>query len=153
MTYTKEQIEQAIAVWQDRLRLKHWQITLDWETPPDDENAAASCERIGPRYCAVVKFADTGHNMTPAKVSMIIAHELIHCHLFDMSDVIDNLATQLVPQAQLLTCLTHEKTVECAVDALAMAFSEALPPPDCLLPAKAEQADDEFEDEPFRVTD
>jgi hypothetical protein len=42
---------------------------------------------------------------------------------------------------------------ELATDQLATAFAEAYKPPDCLLPAKAEQADDEFEDEPFRVTD
>jgi hypothetical protein len=153
MGFTHEQIEEAIKVWQKRLRLQDWTFKVNWDLVPDDEDALASVCQAAGRKIANLRFSTACLEGSADEVSQTIAHELIHMIVEPLRDVVDLALTGVSSERHSLISQSMLNATELATDQLATAFAEAYKPPDCLLPAKAEQADDEFEDEPFRVTD
>jgi len=153
MGFTHEQIEEAIKVWQKRLRLQDWTFKVNWDLVPDDEDALASVCQVAGRKLANLRFSTACLEGSADEVSQTIAHELIHMIVEPLRDVVDLALTGVSSERHLLISQSMLNATELATDQLATAFAALCDPPDCLLPAKAEQADDEFEDEPFRVTD
>ena len=147
-----EQIEEAIKVWQKRLRLQDWTFKVNWDLVPDDEDALASVCQVAGRKTANLRFSTACLEGSADEVSQTIAHELIHMIVEPLRDVVDLALTGASSERYSLISQSMLNATELATDQLATAFAALCGPPDCLLPAKAEQADDEFEDEPW-VTD
>jgi hypothetical protein len=133
MSYTHEQIEQAIAEWQKRLRLRDWVFGVDWAHEPESETAWAEVKRIPGRKCAVIRFAKNHLAFaTSAEMNLTIAHELCHIVLEPLENVIDlALCGASAEKGVLVQRLAHDGS-EIVTDAIAVAFCEAYPAPESL---------------------
>ena len=125
MVYTNEQKKQLtdlIAKWQDRLRLQHWHITVDWDEPADVDNGL----EIGTpanRHVAEIRvgcFFDD--SVTDAERENMVCHELVHLLLWRFEDVALRAADELSAQAASMHRKELDAALEWAVDALANAF-------------------------------
>jgi len=136
---TEPEIRDALAKWQRRLRLEHWEITLDLDTATEDV-ALACCERSSDYERARIRLAsnwrewtpdscqvpDIDHSaMPPRSLDYTVVHELLHCSFHDLehagkvkyglltSDVDD------IHEAQL------DRDLERTIDRMAMVIVEA----------------------------
>jgi hypothetical protein len=146
MAYTHEQIEQAIAEWQKRLRMQDWEFRVSWDREPSEvlgiENTWGNVYQVPgckvAHICLAREHLDGG---TPEQVSDTIAHEIIHMILEPLVDAADLALDGASIERSMLIKKVLDNANEMATHTLATAFSSALPPPDCLL------------DEPLRVTE
>jgi hypothetical protein len=155
MGFTHEQIEEAIKVWQKRLRLQDWKFEVCWDEEPKTEGAVGCISQIPGRKYARLRFASSHiAEGTVSDVSTTIAHELLHMMLEPLGDVMELAMDGASTEKTLLMQRAWDNALELATDSLAEAFGGVCPPPDCLLEAEAVETDAEpdAEDEPLRVT-
>lgn len=87
---TRGQIEQKVAIWQARLGLEHWSITIHWDTHPDPADCGYAIaevnaqdtyyHRCNMRFCPEVLTwpGDAWGALGNFAPDEILAHELIH---------------------------------------------------------------------------
>jgi len=93
-------IQQRVDLWQQRLRLGNWEISIDWDRP-SAETALASIARAHDYERANIRFAsnfedwtleecqipnDDDRAMPPQSLDRVIVHELLHCSLNDLGE-------------------------------------------------------------------
>ena len=144
MSYTHEQIEQAIAEWQKRLGLERWQIRVRWQDEIDD-GILAQVTPNTQRYAALLELTEEICSRPAAAISEYAAHEMLHlctCGLYQTGRMLlSNAGTELQTAGN---DVLHREW-ELATDALAVALAQAMPLPESLR--------DDVEDEPLRVTE
>lgn len=124
----------------DRVGLRDWTIVLCTGHPASDEAAAAVKPYYGRRY-AEFRFRDDIYTRPVHEVRNTVAHELVHCHVERMADVVDALEDPLgwivhgVVREQFTVALEH------TTDALAAVVADLLPDIDWdyVAPTVAEQ--------------
>ena len=77
MSYTHEQIEQAIAEWRQRLGLERWQIRVRWQDEIDD-GILAQVTPNTQRYAALLELTEEICSRPAAAISEYAAHEMLH---------------------------------------------------------------------------
>ena len=134
MSYTHEQIEQAIAEWQKRLRMQDWEFRVGWDEEPEGEYALASIEQVDGRRLALIRFCrEHIESAAPADLSLTIAHELLHMVLVPLDNAVDLALNGASNERVLLVRRQAHYANEIVTDSLAAAFCRAYGPPYCLL--------------------
>lgn len=112
------------------LRLNSWDITVDFETPA----AAGSYAEITPHQYqkrAVVRFGSEFLTLDAASMRQTLVHELLHCHLFGLHHLSEEMLTQAVGRKRAaLGLVALEAEVETVTDGLADVIAALLPLPD-----------------------
>jgi len=122
---TKAKIEQIVRVWQSRLKLDHWRITVDWQRPsPPGSYAEVILE--GDTYdVATVRLDLRGYPKWDQRMANeTIVHELVHLHERDLRFAITSAEDMVAKPAWALYWdrVTHER--EGLVDRVATVLVE-----------------------------
>jgi hypothetical protein len=125
-------IEEYIKYAQHALRLDDWIIYLSDDEPTgddDDKPTAQIATRATNRY-AILRIGDRFFNsddVTDAMRTVVLCHELVHCHLDALSTVTWNLIdSHLHPSTRNDFQTVANNIEERAVDQIAWAFAELL---------------------------
>jgi hypothetical protein len=137
---TKGQIEACARKWQERLNLQHWELTFDFETPPEDDSVAAAIRTSPDYHRSELRFASSWPDWTAElagaaaasdeylpdqSLDRTIAHELVHLLLHDVDELPKLIEDELAPAAERLYCRAHDTALERAVEEIARAFCQA----------------------------
>lgn len=113
----------------DLLCLRDWEIVIDW-TPTSDD----SCAEIQPIFGqkrATLSFGPTFLALASTDQRQTVAHELLHCHLFAVTEQ-SRVSFAAVSGDEAVVRLAQagvEHSTEIAVDGIADAFAPLLPLP------------------------
>ncbi len=110
----------------DRLRLRDWVIVL-YREPPRDDAAHATVRRTYGQLRACVRVAADFVDETPERQREIITHELLHCHLDNLQQLLVNAQTNLGDAAWGILDGAHKDAIEIATDALTGIIAPHLP--------------------------
>lgn len=111
------------------LHLSHWVIRVPLETRPDNEDEAASVERIYGRNVAKIFLSDHFLLSDPEDQRETYTHELLHCHFRAIIEARDSLEDLLGKPANSLFVQQMKMGEEWAVDAIACVLAPFLPLP------------------------
>jgi hypothetical protein len=111
----------------DLMELRDWHLDLSHDPPAGDDDAYASCEPIEGRRKAVFRFAADFRKQDPETQRMVVAHELVHCHLAMAQLQAEQDTYPLGPAASSLFQATFRRNLEYGVDGLAHALAKHLP--------------------------
>jgi hypothetical protein len=103
----------------DRLGLRDWRVAVS-DDPPEDPGATASIECVEGRRLAILRLSDRFLAGRPADQRQTVTHELIHCHLAPLDQVV---------MAAGLSDPWVRVILEYAIDGLAAAVAPMLPIP------------------------
>jgi hypothetical protein len=119
------------------LRLSDWTITVDWATQPE-EGVLADCTAPWGQRRATIRFSDELHTMGEWELRQTVVHELMHCVLHPVSDMVETTVSEGMkkPAARVLAAAV-DLAVETAVDHLADIVSPMMPPIPVELPDPA----------------
>jgi hypothetical protein len=85
---TKAELERILAVWQERLRLGHWNITIKWDREVADDNEAEI--RVHDWYeQASISFHKKFTEWDETHANTTVVHELLHCFERDCKSAIE----------------------------------------------------------------
>lgn len=129
----------------DMMGLKDWQIRILDVAPEECDHEAAIYLTYG-RKLATIALADTFLDQPEEKQRVTLTHELVHCHVEQAwKAATDHLDPSLHP--------TFIRSCEYAIDGIAQAWAQTLPPIDEGRASNpTEPEDDEPEERPHRRT-
>lgn len=137
----REQLEDKLTIWQQRLALLHWDVRIDFDYPtPGDEMAALARinAQANPHHNATIilhrnwsrwpadAWGDEGADKRHA--DYVLAHELMHCVLRDLDRLALDAMVSMGREAGKLWEGIWEDAMERAVDHLAQAAFHELGP-------------------------
>lgn len=111
------------------LHLGHWMIRVPLETRPDNDDEAASVERIYGQNVAKIFLSDRFLLSSPEDQRETYTHELLHCHFRAIIEARDSLDELLGKPANTLFVQQMKTAEEWAVDAIARVLAPFLPLP------------------------
>lgn len=85
---TRLELERILRVWQERLRLTHWAIEIDWGMPLDDDEANAEILIEDFYDAAKVRIANGFPAWSADWANKVIVHELLHVVCRDMDELV-----------------------------------------------------------------
>ena len=112
----------------NRIGLRDWLIELSNDRP-DDDNCAADVDVVYGRKVAVIRMAPSWSSEKPESLRATVAHELIHCHMNPMRNVLDNVQHALGQPVYTTAYNALTDHIEYATDAIATEWAESLPLP------------------------
>ena len=115
---TKRQVERLVRDWQSRLKLDHWQITVDLDKAAG-EGCVAECDRADSYDTATIRFAPGFSDWSRHYTEQAVVHELLHLYERDLHEAVKSVESLLGKPAyqQFSDRLLHER--EGIVDRLA----------------------------------
>jgi hypothetical protein len=115
---TRPQLVRIVEVWQSRLRLTHWDLTVDTDTPANGE-AIAECIRHHSYDTADLRFRPDWPTWSRRYANDTVVHELMHLQERDLSEAVNTAQLFCHPEAwkQFNDRCEHER--EGLVDRLA----------------------------------
>jgi hypothetical protein len=128
---TRENIEDAVKEWQNRLNLGHWTIRVRWDRIPDEPDAGAAVKVVDGQDYATICFE---HNIFEEDVDTInhwVAHELTHAHLNNLYDVVYQMMDRDSAEGKMILNFMY-KEIEHIVDRISLAYAKTMPLPDSL---------------------
>jgi hypothetical protein len=114
----------------ERLGLRDWRVAVS-DDPPEDPGATASIECVEGRRLAILRLSDQFLAGRPAAQRQTMTHELIHCHLAPLDQVM---------MAAGLSDPWVRVILEYAIDGLAAAVAPMLPLPPSAGPPELDPA-------------
>lgn len=133
----REAVTRYIGMLQEELRLRDWDITVDF----DHMAAGDAYAEITPhenQKRAEIRFGLDFMTLDAAGVRQTLTHELLHCHLFNTLHVAENIfEASMGGKAAAIAGLAMNAEIERATDAIADAISASLPLPPQLSLTKA----------------
>ncbi len=120
---TRRDVEKVLRVWVDRLQLRHWDLSIDWDTPAS-ENADATTWRGNCYDRAVLFFDPEVLTWDALKLNRIVVHELLHLVTRDIDRVVEESCVSLPRRAYEQVDLRYEHAIEGVVDRLSYRFVE-----------------------------
>lgn len=129
-TARKRAVANQLHLLQPMLKLSDWTIKVVWDKGSDesDDEYATNTPMGDSRHCEV-RFSKRFLELTNKEMNQVIIHELMHCHLFHLEDYttdsVEEIGTKKISN---LFNIGHTKLVETAIDTIADAFTELLPP-------------------------
>lgn len=112
----------------DLLGLRDWDIELQQEWT-GNEDAAASVQCVYGRKFARVWVAKDFFTFAPEKQRAFCTHELMHCHLQPLTNVLVNTKPHLASATYDVIYKSHLDALEYATDGIAVAVARFLPLP------------------------
>jgi hypothetical protein len=113
---TRGEIERIVAVWQDRMRLGHWQVDVDWSKPPEIEDTLANCSAHGPYDFAKIRFSPEYPTWERRFANLVVVHELMHLVTRDLEYAAEAGEQAMPTAARPLFKSRIEHEVEAVVD-------------------------------------
>jgi len=126
----RNRIEEAVAEWQKRLGLQHWDIEVREEVL--DEDTVAQMRSYVGRYKAFLVLAEAFFIYTPREQSECIAHELIHLTQARMQDQLRSLTRNVSFDLSRAIVDLVNIELEYMTDKIAQLLARALPIPNTL---------------------
>lgn len=123
----------------DLLGLRDWRIELEDE-PDTDESCAASVSITYGQKHALVYFGQKWSGHTPEYQRYYVCHELLHCHMKPLADVVHNLAGKLGSEAYGVVWGCHDDALESSIDGIGWAVAQFLPLPPAFVEPEAKAA-------------
>lgn len=115
----------------DMMGLRDWHLLLLNE-PTDNPEHAADIDVVYGRRAACIRFHADWAQADPSELRCTVVHELVHCHLNPMRNVLDNIENAVGKMVYDPTYNALTDYIEYATDAISTAWAESLP-----LPVKA----------------
>jgi len=120
-------VTDAVALWQERLKLQHVKVELNFDDAPDDEDAVASINPSNMYDWAMIRFGEEFWDEESwFEVNRIIVHELLHFVCRDLDSLFELSSRQHSFDAR--SVLQHQWNVatEGVIDKLAHRFVEGM---------------------------
>lgn len=134
-----ERVKAYIGQIQPLLRLSHWQfIVLDEQPGPAD--GLASFERLGSRWCAILRFSDRHFGDGLAVQRQTVVHELFHAVLGNLTTAVSAGYNTLDPTSRGWAWERFLHEMELTVDGLALLVAPSMPLPPTDTPKEATDA-------------
>lgn len=116
----------------DEMGLRDWQFDLVVDKPeredPEDFYTIATCKPCIGRKMAEIRCDPVVRNIPRKHLRQTICHELVHCHLFTMWDLIRrDLLPQMGQEAYDLFTASCERNMEYGVDAIGDVIAQKMP--------------------------
>ena len=118
----------------DLMGLRDWEFRIDFDAGDERESNIANMVELAyvePSYgrkLAHLHLHPDLRDMDPNQIRMIVAHEMVHCHLAAVQDQCeDDLEKVLGMYADILFHKAFRRNLEYAVDGIATAWAEMLP--------------------------
>ena len=112
----RDELERIVAVWQQRLRLGHWQIRIDWDTPSDHH---ADIKPWSVYDYATLRFNSAAPTWSPLIANRNIVHELLHLALRDVDYAVETAELVMAANTYKLFEAAVDNASEAAIDRLA----------------------------------
>lgn len=113
---------------QPLLHLAHWQFIVPDEQPKAPDGLA-SFERLGSRWCAILRFSDQHFGNDPGIQRQTVVHELFHATLGNLTIAASAGYNTLDPTSRGWAWERFLHEMELAVDGLALLVAPTLPMP------------------------
>jgi len=129
-TARKRAVATQLQLLQPMLKLSDWTIKVVWDKSSDEsEDEYATNTPMGDSRHCEVRFSKRFLELDNKEMNQVIIHELMHCHLFHLEDYTVDSVEEIAPKRiSSLFNIGHTKLVETAIDSIADAFTEVLPP-------------------------
>lgn len=112
----RAELERIVRVWQQRLRLQHWRITIDFDTEIESEARVKAWDVYD---YATLQFGKTCTDWSRELANCNVAHELLHLVMRDHDAAVD-LAEKVMPKSvYALFEANVENHAEALIDRLA----------------------------------
>lgn len=111
----------------DRLGLRDWQFFIRHHPIPADDDALASVTCIHGQRRATIRLNQEFADSSEPRQRHALIHELLHCHMDGMQEVIWTINTLVGQPAYTAIRESHNLAVEFAVDAIATEVAKMLP--------------------------
>ncbi len=118
---TPAQLKKRVAVWQQRMNLQHWRLTVDITDEPRGKPSAAA----GVTYSAFYDKADLEFQTeliaheSVHEIDCTIVHELVHIQLRDLDQTLWSITAHLAAPAEDVYEKAIERATEGFVDRIA----------------------------------
>lgn len=119
----KQHLTGLIAKWRQKLRLQHWDITVEWDEEPRTGDCILEVSPYTDIHEAIVRIGSFFDDIDPPMQESAVVHELIHCHAQPAWDVVEQVLEELGSQARAHMTEVLRQRFEVMVDALAKALS------------------------------
>lgn len=113
----------------DLCGLRDWVFEVFVLPGRDLAEHAGTCAVFYGRQRARIEIAEDWPHWTPRGLRQTVVHELIHCHIQQITTVFDHVRSQLADQVSTMSEMTYRVAMEHAVDGIATAWAETLPLP------------------------
>jgi hypothetical protein len=123
---TREQIEEAVKEWQQRLNLSHWTVVVRWDLVPANPDNGAEVHVVEGRDWANVRFEHNILSESPESVNHWIAHELTHLHTDYIYRNVYKMMDRDEGEVRMLLNFLHME-LECVTDRISMAMAKSMP--------------------------
>jgi hypothetical protein len=112
---TRDYLDRAVSVWQERLQLAHWKITFD-PSATLIESDLGNIDRHDPYDYATLKL-NTGYAAwTRRDLNLVIVHELMHLHSCRVEYAVESVTKQLTAGARAVWSDWIDQEIEALVD-------------------------------------
>ena len=118
----RKRIAKMIAVLQRKLDLSDWCFVISAE-PPKGEGRYAEVSVLYASRVATICVSDAMAGMPREAVTYVLAHELMHVHLWQLGELHDRAISSLGVKARTVADEHYVDTEERIVDALALAIT------------------------------
>ena len=126
---TRQQAERTLELWRRRL-IPEWSVHIDWDKPPEDDEAYADIWRPDSYHRAHVRigkpFLDELDDETQVQT---LLHELLHLLLRDLARIPDSLIGIVSRDVYTIVQSQWDHHEESVVDRLAWSLVGLGPPP------------------------
>ena len=118
----------------DQMGLRDWTVNM-MHGEPANVKAGADCQVVFGQKVVDIRFRHDWHEMPPEDLRWLVAHELVHCHLWTMSQRVCDLESTMGVMVWGVFDAAFTDALEHATDGIAREWSRHLP-----LPVKRKKA-------------
>lgn len=123
----QRKLERYVEKVKPLLGIQDWEVFIAQDAPTK-KGVVANCSRMKHRKVGILRFGPQFWRMPQHERKETVIHELLHCVLAQVSDVVDFQAAELLedPVADALWA-SHEMASEYAIDSLSVGLAKVFP--------------------------
>lgn len=123
----RKAVTEYIATLQNILRLRDWEILVDFDPLPLSDHAYATMAPAPDQHRATIQFSDLFLQQPVDALRQTLVHEMLHCHFHVLQTTTENMIAGMGESAALVAGPAVNTLAELTVDALADAIAPLLP--------------------------
>jgi hypothetical protein len=122
-------LEAYVADLVPRMRLADWTVEVSWEPAAGgtDPSILANITPCPSSRHVTIRLGPEFLNLSAAGQTQVLIHELVHCHLFGITDFVDGAFDLLEPGQKQMADVALTQHVELTVDLLADTLEPFMP--------------------------
>jgi hypothetical protein len=120
-------VAEYIAKLQGILRLRDWEIAINFEPAPASEEAYATIVPEPDQRRATLQFTDLFFSQTPSAQRQTLVHEMLHCYFFGVESLMERMLNGISEDVARACVPAMNSQTEMIVDAIADAFAPLCP--------------------------